>query len=47
MEIKSQSQKSISLKRLENDVELDSNCSSNKSNDEKNNQSEDSIILKL
>lgn len=44
MEIKSQSQKSISLKRLENDVELDSNCSSNKSNDEKNNQSEDSII---
>ena len=44
MEIKSRSQKSISLKKLENDAENDSNYSSNKSNDEKNNQSEDSII---
>ncbi len=44
MEIKTQKQKRISLKKLENDVEMDSNCSSNKSNDEKNNQSEDSIL---
>ena len=44
MEIKTQKQKRISLKKLENDVEIDSNCSSNKSNDEKNNQSEDSIL---
>ena len=44
MEIKSKSQKSISLKKLENDAEIGSNYSSNKSNDERNNQSEDSII---
>ena len=37
-------QNNIPLKKLENDAEIDSNCSSNKSYDSKNNQSEDSII---
>ena len=44
MELKQQKQKSISLKKLENEQEVDSNASSNKSYDSKNNQSEDSII---
>ena len=44
MELKQQKQRPISLKKLENDPEIDSNTSSNKSYDSKNNQSEDSII---
>ena len=44
LKLKLQEQKHISSKKLENDPEIDSNCSSNKSYDSKNNQSEDSII---
>ena len=44
MDIKQQKQRPLSLKKLENDAENESNCSSNKSYDSKNNQSEDSII---
>ena len=43
MELKLQVQKHNSSKKIENDPEMDSNCSSNKSYDSKN-QSEDSII---
>ena len=44
MEFKQSSKKGNSLKQLEKDMEIESNVSSNKSYDEKNNQSEDSII---
>ena len=44
MDIKQSKQRPIALKKLENDVENESNCSSNKSYDSKNNRSEDSII---
>lgn len=44
MEFKQSSKKGNSLKKLEKDMEIESNVSSNKSYDEKNNQSEDSII---
>ena len=44
MDIKQSKQRPIALKKLENDIENESNCSSNKSYDSKNNRSEDSII---
>ena len=44
MELKQQKHRPISLKKLENDQEIESNTSSSKSIDSKNNQSEDSII---
>jgi hypothetical protein len=44
MELKLQIQKNNPPKKSENDAEIESNCSSNKSYDSKNNQSEDSII---
>ena len=44
MEYKQSSKKANSLKKLEKDMEIESNANSNKSYDEKNSQSEDSII---
>ena len=44
MEFKQTAKKSNSIKKIEKDMDIESNTSSNKSYDEKNNQSEDSII---
>ena len=44
MEYKQSSIKANSLKKIEKDMEIESNANSNKSYDEKNSQSEDSII---